>query len=103
MEGFYSTSQPPTVRKMNIGINNLPKEFDGFSIALVSDIHIGPTVNINRVRQIVDIINSLEADIVTVVGDLVDGYVDYIGRRALPLKQLKSRFGAYAAMGYVAV
>uniref|UniRef100_A0A914Y5N4 Calcineurin-like phosphoesterase domain-containing protein n=1 Tax=Panagrolaimus superbus TaxID=310955 RepID=A0A914Y5N4_9BILA len=99
LEGFISTSQAPTVKNLNIGIKNLPKEFDGFSIALVSDIHVGPTVNIKRVQKIVDIVNKLDSDVVTIVGDLVDGYVEYIGKRAKPLSRLKSRYGNFVALG----
>uniref|UniRef100_A0AC35F3D5 Calcineurin-like phosphoesterase domain-containing protein n=1 Tax=Panagrolaimus sp. PS1159 TaxID=55785 RepID=A0AC35F3D5_9BILA len=99
LEGFISTSQAPTVKNLNIGIKNLPKEFNGFSIALVSDIHVGPTVNIKRVEKIVETINKMEPDITTIVGDLVDGYVEYIGKRAKPLKNLKSRYGNFVALG----
>lgn len=101
LEGFISTSQSPTVKNLNIGIKNLPKEFDGFSIALVSDIHVGPTVDIKRVQKIVDTVNQMQSDVITIVGDLVDGYVEYIGKRAKPLKHLKSRYGNFVALGLV--
>lgn len=44
-------------------------------------------------------INSLEADVVAVVGDLVDGTVAELGTLARPLKDLESRYGAYFVTG----
>jgi hypothetical protein len=50
-------------------------------------------------RRIVDLINSVNADIVCVVGDLVDGTVAELGRFAEPLASIRSRQGAYFVTG----
>ena len=46
-----------------------------------------------------DLINSAKADIVCVVGDLVDGTVAELGRFATPLADIESRYGAYFVTG----
>uniref|UniRef100_A0AC34FAG2 Calcineurin-like phosphoesterase domain-containing protein n=1 Tax=Panagrolaimus sp. ES5 TaxID=591445 RepID=A0AC34FAG2_9BILA len=99
LQGFISTLQRPTIKNLNLSIQNLPAEFENFTIALVSDIHTGPTVGRSRVEEIVEIVNQLDADVVTIAGDLVDGYVDYIGDRVLPIKNLKSKYGTFIALG----
>ena len=57
----------------------LPRSADGYRIALVSDIHLGPLTGVARTRRIVDMINGLDADLVAIVGDLVDGSVAELG------------------------
>lgn len=77
----------------------MPPSFEKFSISLITDIHIGPSVGQKRVKQIVDISNSLQPDVVTVVGDTVDGFLPYLSERALPLANLKSKYGTFAVTG----
>jgi predicted MPP superfamily phosphohydrolase len=72
---------------------------DGFRIAVVSDIHLGPFLGRAHTQRIVDMINRLDADLVTVVGDLVDGTVAELGHAAEPLSQLRSRRGSYFVTG----
>ena len=61
-----------------------PARMDGTRLAVVSDIHLGPLTGTHHTGRIVDLINSVDADIVCVVGDLVDGSVAELGavRRA---------------------
>lgn len=55
---------------MRVHIENLPGHLDGFTIALATDVHVGPTVGRERVEEIVRTLNTLDADIVAIVGDL---------------------------------
>lgn len=80
-------------------IPGLSPKFDGFSIVLITDIHIGPTVGKNRVETIVRLANDLNPDMVALVGDLVDGFVNHLGSRALPLGQLRPKYGTFAVTG----
>jgi predicted MPP superfamily phosphohydrolase len=77
----------------------LPRAMDGTRLAVVSDIHLGPLTGTRHVGRIVDLINSVKADIVCVVGDLVDGTVAELGRFATPLADIESRYGAYFVTG----
>lgn len=80
-------------------ISGLASELDGFTIALLTDLHIGPTVDRKRIQMIVDITNSLQVDVVTIVGDLVDGFILNFNKHALPLLNLTSKYGKYFATG----
>uniref|UniRef100_A0AC34G2G3 Calcineurin-like phosphoesterase domain-containing protein n=1 Tax=Panagrolaimus sp. ES5 TaxID=591445 RepID=A0AC34G2G3_9BILA len=99
VQGFISTYRPPIVKNLNVFIRDLPYELDGFSVALITDIHIGPSVGKSRVAEIVEVINGIQPDVVGIAGDLVDGYVDYLRPRAKPLADIRSRFGAFVALG----
>jgi predicted MPP superfamily phosphohydrolase len=98
----YGVSQAlgkPLVKRRQITLAKLLRAMDGYRVALVSDIHLGPLAGKAHTQRIVDIVNSLDADIVSVVGDLVDGTVAQLGGDAQPLRQLRSRHGAYFVTG----
>jgi predicted MPP superfamily phosphohydrolase len=90
---------PPRVNRIQLPLAKLPRTMDGLRLAVVSDIHLGPFSGPDRTRRIVDQINSVQADIVCVVGDLVDGSVAELGRSAAPLADIQSRRGAYFVTG----
>ncbi|MEO0403583.1 MAG: metallophosphoesterase [Bacteroidota bacterium] len=54
---------------------NLPAEFDGLTIVQISDLHLGSfNRNFDPIIEAVQIINSLEPDIICFTGDLVNTY-----------------------------
>ncbi|NUO58449.1 MAG: metallophosphoesterase [Hamadaea sp.] len=89
----------PVLKRREIALAKLPRAMDGYRVALVSDIHLGPLAGRKHTERIVEIINGLDADIVTVVGDLVDGTVAQLGDDAAPLRLLQSKHGAYFVTG----
>jgi predicted MPP superfamily phosphohydrolase len=97
--GAHTALGPPQLARRQITLRKLPRRMDGFRIAVVSDIHLGPFLGRAHTQRIVDMINRLDADLVTVVGDLVDGTVAELGHAAEPLSQLRSRRGSYFVTG----
>ena len=78
----------PQVDRREVPLDRLDPAFDGFTIAAVSDIHLGPLVDRADLAGIVGMINGAAPDIVAVVGDLVDGGVDELAAYAAPLGDL---------------
>ncbi|TKR93371.1 hypothetical protein L596_007843 [Steinernema carpocapsae] len=99
LSGLSVTKKIPTIHSVDVLIDDLPLEFSGFSIALLTDIHVGPTVGMGRVDKIVSITNSLKPHAVMIVGDLVDGFREHIGHHVLPLSRLKSKYGTFFVTG----
>ncbi|WP_438870734.1 metallophosphoesterase [Paractinoplanes ovalisporus] len=97
--GVKTATGGPQIARIQIPLAKLPRAMDGTRLAVVSDIHLGPLTGMNHARRIVDVINSVQADIVCVVGDLVDGSVAELGRFAAPLADIQSRQGAYFVTG----
>nr|WP_306204838.1 metallophosphoesterase [Actinoplanes sp. RD1] len=89
----------PRLDRVRMPIAKLPASMDGTRLAVVSDIHLGPLTGVRHTERIVAAINSVDADIVCVVGDLVDGSVAELGRFAEPLRGIQSRRGAYFVTG----
>jgi uncharacterized protein len=97
--GVRTATSAPRIDRVRIPIAKLPRAMDGTRLAVVSDIHLGPLTGIGHAERITRVINSVNADVVCVVGDLVDGTVAELGRLAEPLRGIESRRGAYFVTG----
>ena len=97
--GVKTALGPPRLDRVQIPLRKLPRSLDGTRFAVVSDIHLGPLTGSHHVPRIVSMINDLDADVVCIVGDLVDGTVEELGRYAEPLAGIRSRQGAYFVTG----
>ncbi|RIV36372.1 metallophosphoesterase [Micromonospora radicis] len=97
--GVRTAMGPPQLDRVQIPLAKLPRSMDGLRIATVSDIHIGPLRGRVHTERIVAAINRLNADVVAVVGDLVDGSVAELGEAAAPLRDLRARHGSYFVTG----
>ncbi|WBB73742.1 metallophosphoesterase [Micromonospora sp. WMMD1128] len=97
--GVRTAMGPPRLDRVRIPLAKLPRSMDGLRIATVSDIHLGPLRGRAHTERIVAMINRLDADLVAVVGDLVDGTVAELGEAAAPLRDLRSRYGSFFVTG----
>ena len=97
--GAASALGPPDLLRVPVRLRKLDPAFNGFRIALVSDIHLGPLSGRTRTERIVRMINETEPDLVAIVGDLVDGSVNDLGSAAEPLRDLHSREGTFFVTG----
>jgi predicted MPP superfamily phosphohydrolase len=97
--GVGTALGPPQVKRIQIPLAKLPRSADGLRIALASDIHLGPLNGLGRTQRIVELINGLDADLVAIVGDLVDGSVEDLAPAAAPLADLRSRHGTFFVTG----
>ena len=85
--------------EVDVEIEGLPPELDGFRIVQLTDIHIGPTLRGKDLRAMVERANTLDADIVAVTGDLIDGFVDDLREDIAPLGELRGKHGTYFVTG----
>jgi uncharacterized protein len=99
LAGFVIARRMPGVVEVNIPVAGLPRALHGFSIAQISDVHVGPTIKRGFVEAIVRRVNELNADLIAVTGDLVDGTVQQLSAHTAPLAELSARHGAYFVTG----
>lgn len=97
--GLINARRTAQVVTVDVPIADLPAPLHGFTIVQISDIHIGPTIKGDYVKSIVGAVNRLEADMVAVTGDLVDGSVAKLRSHVAPLRELTSRHGTYFVTG----
>lgn len=88
-----------TINKPQI-INEIKTE-NSIKIVVASDLHIGYIINKRKLKQYVDSINSQNADIVFIVGDLCDKDIEPIINQKMyeELSSIKSRLGVYVVTG----
>ncbi|MBI1808033.1 MAG: metallophosphoesterase [Ignavibacteria bacterium] len=87
------------ITEISIPIANLPDEFRGFSIALISDIHSSIFMVKEQMKQYADVVNSLGADLIAVPGDFVNSMVEEVYPFAEAFSTLKAPHGVYGVLG----
>ena len=97
--GFFNARRIAAIVRVDVPIAGLPAELDGFSIAQISDVHVGPTIRRPYLEGIVAAVNRLDADMVAITGDLVDGSVGDLAVHVAPLADLRSRAGSFFVTG----
>ena len=97
--GFLNARRTAAVVRVNVPIKGLPPAWHGFTVVQISDIHVGPTIRQPYLQRIVERVNALQADMVAITGDLVDGKVSELAVHVAPLADLRSRHGTYFVTG----
>jgi len=87
------------LKNVKIALRKFPKELSGMRIVQLTDVHIGPMIGREWLEGIVARVNVLDADLVVITGDLVDGSVESLRHHVAPLATLKSKLGVYFVTG----
>ncbi len=90
---------PIKVVEVDVPIPELHPDLVGLRIVQLSDVHVGPMISGEFVREVVEVVNTLDADLVALTGDLVDGSVAELGAHTAPLAELRSRLGTWFCTG----
>jgi predicted MPP superfamily phosphohydrolase len=99
LAGMIIARRRPGIVEIRIPVVDLPLALHGFSIAQISDVHVGPTIKRGFVEGIVRRVNELKVDLIAVTGDLVDGSVAQLSAHTAPLAGLTARHGAFFVTG----
>jgi predicted MPP superfamily phosphohydrolase len=97
--GYINARRVAGVVHVDVSISKLPLALHGFTIAQISDIHVGPTIKGGYLDAIVKKVNRLKPDLIAVTGDLVDGRVAQLQMHTAPLGKLSAQHGAYFVTG----
>jgi predicted MPP superfamily phosphohydrolase len=97
--GMIIARRSPGIVEVRIPVPGLPHALHGFSIAQISDVHVGPTIKRGFVEGIVRRVNAVNADRIAVTGDLVDGTVHQLSVHTAPLAGLVARHGTFFVTG----
>ncbi|MFB4390426.1 metallophosphoesterase [Pseudomonas sp. LS_2] len=97
--GVQEAIKVPAVRKLEIVIENLPADLEGFRVVQLSDLHISRLFPESWIQAVVERTNALSSDLILISGDLIDGYTDVRSQDVAPLAALKAAHGVIGIPG----
>jgi predicted MPP superfamily phosphohydrolase len=80
----------PRVRRIDVTVPRLGRGLDGLRLVLLTDTHYGPINRARWSRGVVDVVNTLDADVVAHTGDIADGEVAQRREQAAPLADVRA-------------
>ena len=68
------------LRKIQLALKDRPKVLKGYKIGQLSDIHIGPFIGMDKLKEMIDAVASEQPNRLVITGDLIDdlGYLDEV-------------------------
>lgn len=104
--GFGSVAWGASVGSFRVRVDRVSLPLPGASphhetlrIVHVTDLHIGPLLEADRLAGFVSRINRLEPDLVAITGDIFDFDPAYVDAGCRELANLSGRHGVYAVLG----
>ena len=85
--------------KHQLTFNNLPDDFDDFTIVHVSDFHMGSFTNIEKVKYGFDLIQKQNADLILFTGDMVNNLASELDSWKEIIARLSAKYGKYSVLG----
>lgn len=97
--GLWNGISLPPVVERTFFFDDLPAELDGYRIVHLTDIHTSSAARRWRTEGLVHAANALDADLICLTGDNVDGRVEQRLPDVEPLRDLRARDGVYLVTG----
>jgi predicted MPP superfamily phosphohydrolase len=97
--GVYCALKVPDVKTVEIRMTHLDPAFDGYRIVHLTDLHIGQLLKRPWLEQVVVKTNALEADLILITGDMVEGNARKLHEEVAPYGWLRARDGVMAVTG----
>ncbi len=97
--GIHGALRGPIVKNIQLKLPSTLKALNGFKIAQISDLHIGPLIRRKYVAQVVRKLKSLNTNLIVLTGDIGDSDPAIFGSDAAPLQELSAPEGVFYIPG----
>jgi len=97
--GIIQGKSEITINRVNIYSPKLPKSFNGFKIAHISDFHLGSFKNTHLIEKAVILLQEEQADVVMFTGDMVNNEAVEVKPFIEIIKILKPPCGMFSILG----
>lgn len=87
------------VHQVSVKFPDLPKQFNGFTITQLSDIHSGSLTDKLAVEKGINLANAQHSDLLLFTGDLVNNSAPEMDRWKASFSRLKANYGIYSVLG----
>ena len=95
--GLVNVALGPRVRRVRIPLANLG--VPSYTIAHLTDVHIGPLIGREFAELIVQRVNALRPDMIVITGDIIDGHLAELRDDIEPFRALRARDGVFCVTG----
>ncbi len=100
INGFIKGRFNFTIYKQKLVFKQLPKEFSGYKIVQLSDIHIGSFYgNEKEIERAFEMVNAQNPDLIVFTGDLVNNYTEETRGWEHIFSKLKAKDGIISILG----
>ncbi|MEB7375035.1 metallophosphoesterase [Enterobacter hormaechei] len=89
----------PEVKKINVTLRSLPPRFEDYRIVQLTDLHASRLLPRSWIQDVVTRTRELDADMIVVTGDMIDGWPEARFSDIEPLGQLRAKDGVFAVTG----
>jgi len=97
--GFAFNLYKYLVNHLDLILPNLPKSFEGITIAQISDIHAGSLFNSTAVKKGIDLLLAQKPDIIFFTGDLVNDFAAEMEDYLSIFDKVKAPLGTFSILG----
>lgn len=97
--GVAQAVRIPPLKSVEIAIQDLPETFDGYRLLQLTDLHLSRLFPASWAEAVVQKANDLQADLIVVTGDFIDGRLEKRRADVAPLAKLQARDGLFAIPG----
>lgn len=95
----WSGAQAPRLKRVEVTVKGLPKALDGFTIAQISDLHLGRMIKLERFEKIAETLNAERPDLVAITGDFSERREPMPEGTCAVIRGIYSRYGKAAVLG----
>lgn len=97
--GVQQAVRVPPVKDIEVAIQQLPPQFEGYRLLQLTDMHITRLFDQRWARAVVERSNNLGVDLIVITGDLIDGPLSARIEDVEPLRELRAPDGVYVIPG----
>ncbi len=88
------------VIKQRLFFEDLPADFDGFTITQISDVHSGSFDNPEKINYAIDLVNEQNSDLILFTGDIVNNKAEEMHPWIDVFNKIQShKYGKFAVLG----
>lgn len=90
------------INDYSVTVNKQVEGMDSLDVVLIADLHMGYSIGVDHIRQMVEKVNAQNPDLVCIAGDIYDNDFDAFedpDALALELSKISSTYGTYACWG----
>jgi predicted MPP superfamily phosphohydrolase len=97
--GLAGALDLPGLRHTTLELPRLPSEWDGLTIAQISDVHAGPYMPAERMARVAEMVGNLNPDLVVFTGDQMDRRPSDAERFVFGFSGIAAPLGVYGILG----